>query len=150
MHAECTMQYKRDENSTKVCVTASDLALAWYENENGGVATFIVENALGEEQILRLSATDARMTQNVVSFGDLELYPDPECDTSGDTSTSTSTSTDGDANRNLKEHHFRDLKEQVRSLREGTWNQRNLKNMTASADTTEPVMAFMVTRGGLW
>jgi hypothetical protein len=115
MHAECTMQYKRDENSTKVCVTASDLALAWYENENGGVATFIVENALGEEQILRLSATDARMTQNVVSFGDLELYPDPECDTSGDTS--------GDGNRNLKEQHFRGLKEHVRSLREGTWNQ---------------------------
>jgi hypothetical protein len=106
-------------NSTIVCVTESDLALAWYENENGGVATFIVQNDVGDEQILRLSPTDARMTQDVVSFGDLKLYPDPECNPSEDSSTSTP----GDANRNLKEH--------VRSLRQGTWNQRDLKKMRA-------------------
>jgi hypothetical protein len=93
-------------NSTKTCVTASDLAQVWYENENGGVATFIVENDVGDEQILRLSPTEARMTQEVVSFGDLKLYPDPECSPSGDSGTSTA----GDANRKLKEH--------VRSLRE--------------------------------
>jgi hypothetical protein len=108
-------------NSTKVCVTASDLALAWYENENGGVATFIVGNDLGDEQILRLSPTDARMTQDVVSFGDLQLYPDPECNPSGDSSTSTP----GDTNRNLKEH--------VRSLREGIWNGRNERKLQEQA-----------------
>jgi hypothetical protein len=102
-------------NSTKVCVTASDLALAWYENENGGVATFIVQNYAGDEQILRLSPNDARMTQEAVSFGDLKLYPDPECNPSEDSSTSTG----GDANRHLKEH--------VQSLREGAWNQRRDK-----------------------
>jgi hypothetical protein len=110
-----TYNVEGSSSGTKVCVTASDLALAWYENENGGVATFIVENDLGDEQILRLSPTYARMTQDVVSFGDLELYPDPECNPSGDSSTSTP----GDANRNLKEH--------VRSLREGMWNERELK-----------------------
>jgi hypothetical protein len=114
-------------NSTKVCVTSSDLALAWYENENGGVATFIVQNDVGDEQIFRLSSTDTRMTQDVVAFGDLELYPDPECNPSGDNSTSTS----GDGNRNLKEH--------VRSLREGTWNQRKLR----------PAMYKLVSRGGI-
>jgi hypothetical protein len=107
-------------NSTKVCVTASNLALAWFENENGGVATFIVENDLGDEQILRLSPTDARMTQDVVSFGDLELYPDPECNPSGESSISTP----GDANRNLKEH--------VRSLREGILNERKLNGKSYS------------------
>jgi hypothetical protein len=144
-------------NGTKVCVTASDLALAWYENENGGVATFIVQNDVGDEQILRLSSTDTRMTQDVVSFGDLELYPDLECNLGGDSSTSTS----GDGNRNLIEH--------VRSLREGTWNQRNLKTFdlfgrkpkkpkksppVASTDDTKPVastdvVAFAMQSGGI-
>jgi hypothetical protein len=116
-----TYNVEGSDASTKVCVTGSDLALAWYENENGGVATFIVENALGDEQVLRLSPTDSRMTQGVVSFGALELYPDPECDLSGDSSTSTP----GDAHRDLKEH--------VRSLREGTWNERELKKKKKKA-----------------
>lgn len=93
-------------NRTKTCVTTDDLAIAWNENENGGVATFVVQNAAGDQQVLRLSPTDARMTQELVSFGDLELYPDPECNPSGDAS-----STPEDANRRLREH--------VRSLQLG-------------------------------
>jgi hypothetical protein len=51
----------------------------------------------------------------------LQLYPDPECNPSGDSSTSTP----GDTNRNLKEH--------VRSLREGIWNGRNERKLQEQA-----------------
>lgn len=101
-------------SGNKVCVSGDDLALAWTENENGGVATFIIPSIDGKEQVLRLGAhSNALMTKDKVSFGDLELVPDPEC-----------TVMDGENNssgmgRSATEDANRRLRENVQALREG-------------------------------
>eukprot|EP00980_Cylindrotheca_fusiformis_P016644 scaffold4985_cov109-Cylindrotheca_fusiformis.AAC.1 len=86
-------------NSTKTCVRGEDLADVWIDNQNGGVATIVIQNEDGYEQVLRLSPSDSRMTQDVVSFGDVELYPDDECDPDGASSGAAE-----DGNRRLREY----------------------------------------------
>eukprot|EP00980_Cylindrotheca_fusiformis_P010046 scaffold2220_cov75-Cylindrotheca_fusiformis.AAC.1 len=86
-------------NSTKTCVRGEDLANVWIDNQNGGVATIVIQNEDGYEQVLRLSPSDSRMTQDVVSFGDVELYPDDECDPDGSSSGAAE-----DGNRRLREY----------------------------------------------
>jgi hypothetical protein len=88
--------------SSKYCITSSDLALAWSENENGGAVSIITETPDGDELVERLTQTSSKMTKDVVSFGDLEFYPDPDCGNGGSAE---------DAHRSLKDH--------VRALREG-------------------------------
>jgi len=121
-------------DGNKVCVSADDLASAWVENENGGVATFIIPSMDGKEQVLRLGAySNALMTKDKVSFGDLELVPDPECTVmDGENNSSAmgrSTITD-DANRRLREN--------VQALREGRDVHRQLH-----------MVAFSFSDGGL-
>eukprot|EP00980_Cylindrotheca_fusiformis_P029183 scaffold22743_cov73-Cylindrotheca_fusiformis.AAC.1 len=86
-------------NSTKTCVRGEDLANVWIDNQNGGVATIVIQNEDGYEQVLRLSPSDSRMTQDVVAFGDVELYPDDECDPDGSSSGAAE-----DGNRRLREY----------------------------------------------
>eukprot|EP00526_Cylindrotheca_closterium_P017962 CAMPEP_0113660608 /NCGR_PEP_ID=MMETSP0017_2-20120614/32992_1 /TAXON_ID=2856 /ORGANISM="Cylindrotheca closterium" /LENGTH=295 /DNA_ID=CAMNT_0000575257 /DNA_START=39 /DNA_END=926 /DNA_ORIENTATION=+ /assembly_acc=CAM_ASM_000147 len=135
-----TMPSTSNASGSKVCLSADDLALAWTENENGGVATFVIES-VGGEQVLRLGASNARMTEEKVTFGDLELFPDPECTILSDTDTTTSenvestsegrssttttpTTTADDSNRRLREN--------VQALREGRDIHRQLRMVAFS------------------
>eukprot|EP00980_Cylindrotheca_fusiformis_P015777 scaffold4586_cov133-Cylindrotheca_fusiformis.AAC.4 len=93
-----TYRMKGANNSTKTCVAGEDLENVWNENRNGGVATIVIQNEDGYEQVLRLSPSDSRMTQDVVSFGDVELYPDPECHPDGASSGAE------DGNRRLRDY----------------------------------------------
>eukprot|EP00980_Cylindrotheca_fusiformis_P031395 scaffold26300_cov137-Cylindrotheca_fusiformis.AAC.1 len=60
-----TYRVQAANNKTKTCVSGEDLASAWIENQNGGVATFVIQNDDGYEQVLRLSPSDSRMAQDV-------------------------------------------------------------------------------------
>jgi len=134
-----TMPSTSTTSGSKVCLSADDLALAWTENENGGVATFVIQSVGGggAEQVLRLGASDARMTEEKVSFGDLELVPDPECailsddTTSDESSSSRSSSMVGRSNGATADDSNRRLRENVQALREGRDIQRQLWGIVA-------------------
>merc|ERR1712150_280280 len=56
--------YTISTDSSRICITASDLALAWSENENGGTVAIVIESSEGDESsVNRLTPTNAKMTK---------------------------------------------------------------------------------------